>query len=530
MSGATRKTEVGPIDGTPVKRMFWSIISDYDLKTGLCELIDNALDLWKSGKRQSQLKIEIDLNVARQIITIADNAGGVKQDELELLIVPGGSRNDPAAHVIGIFGVGSKRAGIALGENVRMQTRFRRESTFEIEVTKTWLETDDWHLAYYEVPEIRPNTTIVEISHLRKPITETDIEDIRTHLGETYDWFIHQGCGIELNGKPVLPLSFDTWAFPTGHNPKCAQFELDLGDGDPITVEITGGLIRDRIAEEENYGVYFYCNERLIVKELRDREVGYFASSEAGVPHPDASLCRVVVRLEGEAQHMPWNSSKSGINFGHPAFTAIRPTLIQLTSHFSSLSRRLKHDWEGAVFPFNKGKIEEIEPGDLSSRHPLILPSLPKVNRPRVEKLKTKNRKQIHEMPWTLGLVEAMDAVEIIARQKYETGNRIALILLDSNFEIALKEFIVHREDIFPPKQFNRAYIQQLFESRANVITAVDKAIGLPGPLLTKVKHFYGIRNKLIHERATVEPTNTDIRSYKAAIQKILKLLFDLRL
>ena len=41
-----RKTEIAPIDGTPVKRMFWSIISDYDLRTGLCELVDNAIDLW----------------------------------------------------------------------------------------------------------------------------------------------------------------------------------------------------------------------------------------------------------------------------------------------------------------------------------------------------------------------------------------------------------------------------------------------------------------------------------------------------
>ena len=68
-------------------------------------------------------------------------------------------------------------------------------------------------------------------------------------------------------------------------------------------------------------------------------------------------------------------------------------------------------------------------------------PPLPKVNKPRVEKLKTKNKKQIHDMPWTLGLVEAMDAVELVGRQRYETGNRIALILLDSNFEIAFVAF-----------------------------------------------------------------------------------------
>ena len=91
---------------------------------------------------------------------------------------------------------------------------------------------------------------------------------------------------------------------------------------------MTAGLIRDRIPESGNYGVYFYCNRRLIVKELKARDVGYFVTSEAGVPHLDASLCRVIVRLDGPAKLMPWNSSKTGINFGHAAFHQIRPTLI----------------------------------------------------------------------------------------------------------------------------------------------------------------------------------------------------------
>jgi len=46
------KTQIEPIDGTPKKRFFLSIISDYNLKAGLCELIDNAFDLWMTGRSQ----------------------------------------------------------------------------------------------------------------------------------------------------------------------------------------------------------------------------------------------------------------------------------------------------------------------------------------------------------------------------------------------------------------------------------------------------------------------------------------------
>src|SRR5258707_689732 len=99
----SHKTEVAWIDGTPDKRMFWSIISDYDLPSGLCELVDNALDLWVERGRNKPLALTIDLDVNRQLLAVRDNAGGIKQAELRLLVAPGGSRNDPFAALIGIF-------------------------------------------------------------------------------------------------------------------------------------------------------------------------------------------------------------------------------------------------------------------------------------------------------------------------------------------------------------------------------------------------------------------------------------------
>jgi hypothetical protein len=420
------------------------------------------------------------------LISVVDNAGGVRQDQLRLLLAPGGSMNNPDAELIGIFGVGSKRAGIALGEQVQIRTRFRNERSLEIDITKEWLETPDWEMNYYEVPNIPPGTTQVEISHLRKPFSAPDVDEMRAHLGETYDWFLRQNCVIKVNGKAVVARSFESWAFPPDFTPRSAIFDAEVAPHKNIAVAITGGLIRDRDPEQENYGVYFYCNHRLIVKELKTREVGYFVTAEAGVPHPDASLCRVIVQLQGAARLMPWNSSKSGINFGHPAFQYVRPTLIQLTSHFSSLSRRLKDDWDGKVFRFKSGKIDTIEPQDVTVKNPLVLPPLPRVNKPQVEKLKSRNKTQIQNQPWTLGLVEAMSAVEVITRQRFETKNRISLILLDSNFEIALKEFIVHREDLFPRSQFGKVAIQQLFDHRPAVISAVSKKVTIPGPLLVQ--------------------------------------------
>ena len=190
------------------------------------------------------------------------------------------------------------------------------------------------------MPEIAPGTTTVDITKVRQGFDMDDVERIREHLGETYSWFINQGCVIKLNGNPIAPITFDVWAYPPDYPPRQAKFTIEPAHGQFLHVTLSGGLILNRDPDAENYGVYFYCNHRLIVKELKARDVGYFVSAEAGVPHPDASLCRVLIEFYGPAELMPWNSSKSGVNFSHPAFVQIRRRVIDFASYYSGLSRR----------------------------------------------------------------------------------------------------------------------------------------------------------------------------------------------
>jgi chorismate mutase len=128
-----------------------------------------------------------------------------------------------------------------------------------------------------------------------------------------------------------------------------------------------------------------------------------------------------------------------------------------------------------------------------------------------------------------VGLVEAMDAVDLIERYQLETKNRIALILLDSNFEIALKEFIVHRKDLFPAHEFTDAKLSQLFSRRTEVIKAVTSKIRISSDTINLANHYYEQRNKLIHERATVNVGDSDIRIYRRIVESVLGTLFNLQ-
>jgi hypothetical protein len=124
----THKTELEIIDGTPEKRSFLSLISDYNLKIGIFELVDNAIDFWTRGGAASKLNVDILLDPDRQILCARDNAGGVQRKDVRLLISPGATDNLADVDVIGIFGVGGKRTAVALGERVEIKTRYKRES------------------------------------------------------------------------------------------------------------------------------------------------------------------------------------------------------------------------------------------------------------------------------------------------------------------------------------------------------------------------------------------------------------------
>ncbi len=157
------KTEVDQVDATPSKRLFLSIIADYDLNRSICELIDNALDLWVTNGKKGSVVIEVELNKDQQTIRVADDVGGVDKANLKFIVGPGQTGNLPEAEIIGIFGVGTKRAVVALAQDITITTRYGNQRTFKVEFDDSWLNIEDWSLPVYEVDEIPTGTTIISL-------------------------------------------------------------------------------------------------------------------------------------------------------------------------------------------------------------------------------------------------------------------------------------------------------------------------------------------------------------------------------
>ncbi len=518
------KKEIDTLIATPSKRIFHSIIADYDLNRSICELVDNGLDVWVRGKKSKSITIDIALDLIQQTITVQDDAGGVPKSDLRYIVGPGETGTEPTDETIGIFGVGTKRAVVALAQDVKITTRHHGEKTHQIDFDDKWLEDPTWELPVYEVDSVNEGKTIVELQKLRTPITENGLTHLKDHLSTTYARFlINKSISIKLNGEPLSPRFFEDWSFPPRYSPRRYQGTLKSEHG-TVRIEAVAGLINESSPAAGEYGVYFYCNERLIARAAKSYDVG-FTKGLAGLPHPKVSLTRVLVYLNGDSRDMPWNSSKSDISTRHPVFLALHDWLVQVVKDYAALSRIWMGEWPEKVFRYKTGEITDVQVDDFPAAAKSFLPPLPK-SRPRYGEVITQKNKRIANMkPWTKGLYEGVIAADLIFKQKLEQRNRIALIVLDSTLEIGFKEFLVNESGT----TYNDQKLLFIFNNRSLVHKEVQKYVKIKGATWKKIEHYYRLRCKLVHEKASVGVNDGEIQDFRNIVEKVLGKLYKLK-
>jgi hypothetical protein len=526
------KEQVDVVDATPSKRLYLSIIADYDLNKGICELIDNALDIWIKNQKANKLRIDIILDEIQQTISVKDNAGGITKEELSGVVGPGHTSNLEKDETIGIFGVGTKRAVVALAQDIKIKTRKQNGSTYQVEFDDDWLlNNEDWHLPVYEVSEIDPDSTIIELTRLRIKLDNEKQDSLRKHLGATYNRFLrHHNLKILLNSTEIVPVTFEKWAYPPDFEPRRYTGTIETSTGEKVRIEAVAGLTMESNPSGGEWGVFIYCNDRLIVSGLKTFDVG-FTSGLAGKPHPDISLMRVLLFINGPAKLMPWNSSKSDINPSHNIFLAIRNWLVHVVKDYSSLSRRfnkLEGGWPENVFTYDTGKIRNEKISDFTTANTSYLPPLPEF-RPRLpDKIKNANKTVVQTKPWTRGLYESIIAVDLIFKKNFEQKNRICLILLDSTLEIAFKEYLVNESGV----AYGDDRIQKIFSNRVQVHQEVKQNAfkKISASDWSTIEYFYKMRCDLIHRKVTASIPDDDLTRYKSIVVKVLQRLFGLNL
>ena len=520
------KRDVGVVEAIPSKRLFLSIIADYDLNKGICELVDNAIDVWIRTSKKKKVTVDIKLNIDQQIISVTDDAGGLKKEELSFIVGPGQSGSTNSDQTIGIFGVGTKRAIVALSQDIKIRTRFGKDKTYQIEFDDIWIEKqDDWDLPLYHVDDIDEGQTIVDLQRLRRKLDKRGRDDLVSHLGATYAKFLHQGdILLRVDGVKVNEEFFDDWSYPPKYGPRHYVGEVDVGGGEPVNVSVLAGLGSESSPATGEYGVYFYCNERLVARALKSSDVG-FLRGYAGIPHPKISLTKIIVSLNGPPKLMPWNSSKSDIDTKHEVFVAIKDWLVSVVTDYATISRTWMGEWPQKVFKYKEGKITEIAVDDFPCANTSFLPPLPRARYTREERAEKANSKITKEKPWTKGIYEGVVASDIIFNKRNLTYRaRSSLILLDSSIEIAFKEYLVNDSG----KYYSDAKLLEVFRTKNNLFTEMKGYLDLTAGEWKKLAYYADIRNKLIHQRATVGIDLDEVGELRGLAALILQKLYGL--
>lgn len=506
------------IDATPNKKILTAVSKDIDLKKGICEMIDNSIDMHIIQNEDSLLTISIFMDEVEQTIQYEDDSGGIKEENLNMIIQPGGTERTEEEETIGIFGIGSKRALIALSHYSETISRFPDEDTFKIIVDDNWLDLDSWELPKYRVQNIEEGKTKFILRNLKFEFNEDTINELKRMLGEIYYYYLtDRNVIIKLNGTTIRPTIFDKWTYPPNRHPRRYMFELEGRSGDIVRCEMLIGLRLEASIIGE-YGFDLYCNDRLIVKHVRDYRLG-FKKGLLGLPHPTVARFYGIIRLNGKNKDMPWDSTKSDIDTLNPIYPELEGLLIKFAKPYVQLSRRLSSSADDGILPYSTGEIGEI---DLTRRveDDDDFPDLPPGQISCNERAIRQNHEVLRNGPWNRGLLENILAVDMILNSKLQNKKRYSLILLDSCLEIAFKEYIVNVLHV-PLSQRQRRL-------RDDMISTVRDNSHFEEAIWTQINYFHGLRNSLYHETATLDLTEIDIENFKELVCEVLGDLFDL--
>lgn len=438
------KKQVGTLDAVPSKRLFLSIIADYDLNKSICELIDNAFDMWTRNGRNREINISVILDRQDARIVVEDDAGGVAKENLTFIVGPGQSGSGATDDTIGIFGVGTKRAVVALSKDIRIVTRVPGAATFQVEFDDSWLQDEDWRLPLFVVNNITEGSTRVELARLRVGIDDDAEKLLRSHLSATYAKLLNMaGVSLTLNNKAIEPRLFDQWSYPPDYGPRRFSGKHRTPQGRDVTLEVIAGLSSESSPVSGEYGVYFYCNDRLVAPAMKSIDVG-FAKGLAGLPHPKVSLTKVIVSMYGDAVAMPWNSSKSEISTNHHTFLALHSWLVNVVSDYARISRVWMGQWPEKIFAYPTGIMTEVSIEIAIEANRSFLPDPPASRHRLPERITRANQRVAKRKPWVIPLYEGVVAAIAVAKQPLTNANWLALNLLELTLVATLKEWLVN--------------------------------------------------------------------------------------
>lgn len=328
------------VTATPTKEFFiYMLTKDIPLIRAIADLVDNCIDgarRLRGDERFDGLTVRIEYD--RSHFKIADNCGGIDTETARKYAFRFGRAEDApdTSHSIGQFGVGMKRALFKLGKIIHIESTTEKTwFSMNLDVSKWAQDKDAWDLEFDDYSDNRDSTdpkeigTIISVTELLEPIAnEFIIEKFQTSLAyeleAAHQLSLDKGLVMSLNG---LPLRFKPSNFLTSDElkPASADFTYKIGNSE-IKVKIMAGIAK---SDPSNAGWYIFCNGRLVLEADRSTVTGW----GEGVPfyHNQYARFRGYVVFDSDnANALPWNTTKSGVDADSAIYRAVRLQMITL--------------------------------------------------------------------------------------------------------------------------------------------------------------------------------------------------------
>ena len=363
-----------PVEASPVKSFFVNMLTrDIKIDEAILDLLDNCVDgILRSGTTEGARPYQnrwarIEFN--HDSFMIADNCGGIPWDKSDYAFRMGRhpEYEDDTPGVIGVYGIGMKRAIFKMGKSCTISTK-SGDDEYEVNISRKWMEDEsDWDIPVDPADtNMREDGTTIVVGELHEGIATVFTEqaqvfqkDLNDLISSHYSLIIEKGLAVTINGQVVNPgstgLIFDTQS--DAASASIQPFLFRAVTDDDVEVFLAVGFTRriptqDEIDEEleetryssQDAGWSVICNDRTVVSCDRTELTGW---GEARVPRYHTQFIAVsgVVSFKSDdPSKLPTTTTKRGVDAASPLYLRVKNKMREGMKIFTDYTNH----WKGS--------------------------------------------------------------------------------------------------------------------------------------------------------------------------------------
>ena len=369
------KTNYKPVNATPVKSFFVSMLTrDIKLEEAILDLLDNCVDgIHRSGITDSSQPYAgrwAQITFSQDTFMIADNCGGIPWSESEYAFRMGRDqeRSGASTGIIGVYGIGMKRAIFKMGKKCLISTR-SLEDEYEVEILPEWIDDEnEWDIPVNPATtHMNEDGTTILVGELHAGISARFNEDKNRFQSELhrlisthYSLIIEKGFTVSVNGTEVKPktrkLLFTDTEKRTDQviRPYMCRavtednVEVFMAVGFtqriPSTTDIENEQIEKRYSTEDA-GWTIICNDRTVLHCDRSELTGW---GDAGVPRYHTQFIAISGYVEfrcDDPAKLPTTTTKRGVDASSVLYLQAKNKMRDGMKIFTDYTNR----WKGRV-------------------------------------------------------------------------------------------------------------------------------------------------------------------------------------